>query len=298
MTGVHASVVIAVEHSPRHLPLLLERVCTGTAEELEVLVCVSEMNHSVRDLGEAWPRVRWLMAPSGARVPHMWALGIWHAEGDLVALTTSHCIPRPDWITRILDLAPHPEVAGIGGVFEPPRGGGAADWAVYFLRYGEFTSTRRSGTVETIAADNAVYKREYILEHGELLETGFWEPEFHSRFHSLGLRLALDTSLRVRHQNCYSIKAFCAQRVDHGRAFGRARADRLTKLQTLGFIVISPGLPFLFLAKVVVRVLRLRGIRWRLAPAILPMALFIACWGFGELRGYVDRIRKRSADDQ
>ncbi|HVF11306.1 MAG TPA: glycosyltransferase, partial [Abditibacteriaceae bacterium] len=63
-------------------------------------------------------------------IPELWEIGINESQGDIVALTTAHCIPAADWIEQILKAHEKPH-AGIGGAIENAPDVGSVQWAIY-----------------------------------------------------------------------------------------------------------------------------------------------------------------------
>ena len=55
-----------------------------------------------------------------------------------------------------------------------------SNWAIFFLRYSAFAPPLPAGETDEIAADNAVYDREAILQHSDLLDEGLLGAVFPS----------------------------------------------------------------------------------------------------------------------
>jgi len=143
-----------------------------------------------------------------------------------------------------------------------------------------------------------VYRRQDILQNSDLLEDGFWEPSFHRRFRQAGLSLQLKPDLCVTHENCYTNRQFIRQRLAHGKAFGIERAENITKRKRGLLILLSPLLPFVFLSKIVVKVLSHGGYTVRLLQALPWLLLFLFAWGLGEAKGYLAAGRGENSNTQ
>ena len=100
-------------------------------------------------------------------------------------------------------------------------------------------------------ADNAAYRRVYIVRHPELLKDGFWQFSFHARSCAEGLPPALEPRLRVIPLNRNGARQFFALRQADASEFGLARAAQLLLSARLLLIALSPVLPLLFLRKIV-----------------------------------------------
>ena len=291
-----ASVVVAVEHSDDNLPMIVSHLDPAAHPEVDFIFC------GARPPGAAPPaalaglpaNVRWLACPAGLRIPHLWRDGILAARTDTVALLSAHCIPAPGWTAAVLALTLAPADAGIGGYLSNAAGACARDWAIYLLRYVNYSRPRSQARCSNIAADNAVYRRSEIVRHPKLLERGFWEPEFHREFFARGLELRLVPTLHAVHRNRYTAAQFAHQRRDHGTLFGTDRARARGTGRLVLYVLAAPLIAFVLLAKVYSATARLG---WRgETPAGTGAWLFYftSHWAFGEARGLVCELLRRT----
>ncbi len=279
------SIVIAAWPDTRGLRSCLESLSAQRGGEIEVLVASSMP--ATRELKERFEAVTWLDGGPERLIPQLWSLGLMSARGGIVATTTAHCVPAPDWIARMREAHARLDAAGIGGPIEAPRSHSAVQWATYFLRYSNYFNYRREQKVHEIAADNASYKREGLEAHRDAMSEGFWEPDFHRLLFAEGKTLAFVPEIRVRLATSFGFGRFCAQRLHHGRQFGATRVRGAGAGLRLARIMSSPLIPAVLLAKVFGRVLRSRR---DLVPFFLslPVVLaFILAWTAGEVWGYL-----------
>lgn len=293
MSEPGVTVVIAVEYSQKNLSDVLDRVTVSENELLEVVIICTAGDVDSPEIASRYDNVVTVQVSEGSRIPQMWAEGIQSGKGSLVALTTAHCVPEENWIQRVRALEMPPDLAGVGGIFRNSPSASAMDWAVFLLRYRQFSIQDECREVAEIAADNAVYRRQELLADDDLLKHGFWEPEFHARFRERGLRLMLDPSLVVVHRNCYTFRQFAAQRVEHGTAFGSARAAKLDLVRNLALLLLSPALPLVFLGKIVSGSLKQQEYRVWTVRSFPWLLSFVACWGYGECKGYYIEFSRR-----
>jgi len=282
------SIVIGVQDGAANLPAILAVFETARFRDFEVLVCHGRDEAiAVAEHGA----VRVITGPDGALIPQLWGVGIKAAHGDMVAMLSAHCIPALGWLDHVagLDMV---RCVAYGGVIDLPKAASAKTAAMHILRYASVTPPQLARVVDDIAADNAVYRRDEILACADLLEAGFWEPEFHHRFRQKGLRLEFDPALVADHANLYSARTFMRQRRTHGRVYGRDRAQGFG-LGRRWLMLISAPLTFpVFLSKLVMRAWRSPVLRPRLLPSLFWLLVFTACWTFGEASGYLDALRK------
>ncbi len=294
MTARSLSVVVAVQMAQENLPEIMRHLACERHPDVEFLVCHADADPDVPRLLTDQGNVRVLQGSPGSLIPHLWRDGILAARNATVAVTTAHCIPDESWVACLLE-ADMRDVAGIGGVIRNHPDSDAKGWAIFLLRYISFAPPQAARPVEEIAADNAAYRREDILRHQDLLQDGFWEPSFHSRFRAAGQALVLDPRLRVVHRNRYGAWQFFGQRFAHGRQFGRARAAGLHWVKRMLLIALSPLLPLVFLRKIVRSARRQSQHRRQLRGALPWLLFFLLGWGLGEARGYVDSLARRLA---
>jgi len=280
------SVVVAVQHAERNLPEILMALDPVSHSGVEFIFCVTETKEGVLDDVAIHSNVNISYCPAGSLIPMLWKEGILVANADKVALTTAHCIPESDWVNTALGIDMS-AIPAVGGVITNDSAASARSWAIHLLRYISFSPPLAKSTVTDIAADNALYRRADVMQNPDLLEDGFWEPSFHKRFQQAGLSLVLDPTLRVTHKNCYTTRQFFQQRLAHGKAFGMERCEDLSDGKRRLLIFLSPLLPFIFLSKICLRVLKKRKYPGKLLKSFPWLVLFLTAWGIGEAKGYL-----------
>lgn len=293
MSECKVSVIVAVEYSQLNLPEIIPRIVIPDHTSAEVIIVHTNDIDCLSSLVTGLDNVSSVKVIDGSRIPEMWAAGIRMARGELVALTTAHCIPATDWMRNILALDMPDDVVGTGGIFRNSDSASALDWAVFLQRYRQYVTNGSRRDVKEIAADNAVYRKKEITACHELLARGFWEPEFHTRFRAQGLRLVIDPSLVVIHHNLYTFRQFAGQRIDHGAEFGAARAAAGSALRNFALFLVSPALWLFFLQKIVTESFREKEYRIPTLKALPWLLVFVFCWGYGESKGYYYELVRR-----
>ena len=286
---IKVSVVVAVQHAQDNLPQIMAALAPSRHAGVEILVCHTDADPDVARRIVSSDNVRAITGKRASLIPHLWRDGICAARGPSVALITAHCIPNADWIDH-LSAADLSHYVGVGGVIVNDPAADAKSEAIFLLRYLPYSPPQLDRNVCDIAADNAIYRRNQILEHADLLADGFWEPSFHRRFAAQGLALRLDPMLRVVHQNRYTTGQFLVQRMRHGRQYGRARALGVAPSRRWLLLAASPALGMVFLAKILTRTARWPGHRLGLVKALPWLVIFVIGWTIGEVRGYADSI--------
>lgn len=290
MTELKLSVVIAVKDALANLPAIFDRLDFENRTDVEIILCVA--GKAPKSLGDA-PRIKLIQSPEASLIPHLWRDGIRVAKASKVALTTAHCIPAANWI----DVAAAADInrfVAIGGTIENDPNATALNWAIFFLRYLPFSPPRTHVRVEDVAADNAVYDRRAIMLESELIDQGFWEPPFHKRFREANRELCLNPDLCVVHHGLVSAADFIAQRREHGREYGLARAKGASLRNRLVLLLRSPALLPLILWRIWHRSSRRVDYRRHFLTAFPWLFVFAFAWSFGEARGYIEALMHRS----
>jgi len=130
---IATSVVIAVWPDIDGLSECLASLDSQRDSTIEILVVGG--GRFPTEIYNRFPGVEWLQGSPDMLVPHLWSIGINNSRGKIVAITTARFVPAPDWLKNIYEAHKRLASPGIGGAIDPPRGGSAKNWAIYFLRY-------------------------------------------------------------------------------------------------------------------------------------------------------------------
>lgn len=280
------TVIIAEEMAAANLRDIFKTLQPENYPRVEFLVCSGSDPSRLGGVPDK-ANVRIVPAQSDNRIPVLWADGIRAAQAGKVALTTAHCVPRGDWLERLLAYPLDGTQVAVGGAIENAKNDSRIGRAIYLLRYVRYTGARPSGLSEDLAADNALYRKADILAHDDLLRIGFWEPSFHQRFLAEGKSLEFDNQLIVIHHNCYTAKQFIRQRYSHGIEFGAARAKAMPVAKRLMMIALSPLIPVVFARKIIATARKDNQFNLGLNREVGWLLFFILVWSAGETVGYI-----------
>jgi len=291
--GIMLSIIVGVQHAQQNVAEIVQAVAPTLHPQVELLFCHTAGDPDVPALVGSQGQIRLISGPAGSLIPHLWRDGILAASGERVATTTAHCIPSVGWVEAL--IAADLKDAAYGGIIENDPNADAKARAIFLLRYSAFAPPETKHDVRELAADNALYRRSDLLRHKDLLQCGFWEPSFHSRFQAEGIRLILDPRLRVMHRNRYSAREFIAQRFAHGQEFGLARARTQSFLRSLVLILLAPCIFAVLINRIASASRRKSELRKQLKGAWIWLGVFTLAWTAGETFGYVTGIRDRLA---
>ncbi|MCZ6766807.1 MAG: glycosyltransferase, partial [bacterium] len=187
--GQTLSVVIGAYNARSSIAECLESVeRQRNGRVIEVIVVDNSTDGTADIAATNFDHVQVIRSPESNFIPELWEVGINRSTGDIIVITTAHCIPAGDWIDSILKAHEKP-FAGIGGAIENDGTSGLTDWAIYFCRYSRYMLPFGEREVDDIPGDNASYKRAAMEGCKEERRNGFWEPTVHAQFAREGLRL-------------------------------------------------------------------------------------------------------------
>ncbi len=261
-------------------------------QNVEIIVVDNSTDGTTEIISQQFPNVNLLRAPASDLIPQLWEIGINQSTGNIVAITTAHCVPEKNWIEEILkahDSSPYP---GIGGAIENDKSAGLVEWAIFFCRYSRYMLPFPERTANEIAGDNASYKRWVLDRYKQARRQGFWEPTVHAKLRKDGLQLLIKPTIVVYHKKSFSLLGFIRQRFWHGKQFGKARTVSLSGIKRIIYVLLSPLIPLLFLSRITQQVLTKRKHRGKFLLSLPILILFLLGWSTGELIGYLSPSQK------
>jgi hypothetical protein len=279
------SIIVASSDNHRSLEQTLaaiENQVGGRAMEISV---ATDNPTDARLVRERFGRVNLIESQKPRLVPELWGLGVTRARGRLIAITIASVIPNDDWVETLL-RAQSDDYAALGGAIENAPDASLLDWAVYFVRYTSFMLPFHGGSVNQVAGDNCAYKRAAIAEQMEWIDAnGFWEAEVNDKLCAQGKVLWSDPRLIVHYANAFTLLGFARQRFAHGKLFGRLRAAKCTPARRALYVVTSPAIPLVHLARRLRNVMRKKRNRLRFVLSLPLTIFFLFCWATGEFLG-------------
>jgi glycosyltransferase involved in cell wall biosynthesis len=290
---VKLSVVIASQNARHSIGECLSAILKQQkGREIEIVVADNSTDGSADIVRSQFPQASVVSCPPAHLIPQLWEAGIRQTSGDIIALTSGHCVPDENWIDEI-DKAHQTTYAGVGGAIENETSADLVDWAIYFMRYSRHMLPFSPEQVNDVAADNASYKRHAIDRCLASREDGFWETGVHAELRKRGDRLWRTPAIVVRHKKSFSFAGFMAQRFRHGRKFGVDRTIALSGAGRLMHIVSSPLIPVLYLSRIMREVLKKKRSLHKFLLASPLLLSFVASWSVGELSGYLTAPKRR-----
>lgn len=213
------------------------------------------------------------------------AIGCAHAP--IVALVEDHSFMNPGWAAALIRAHEQP-YAVVGPAITNPNPATAVSWADFLMNYAPWIAPVPAGEAEHLPGHNSSYKRDLLLQYGELLP-GYLgaETAMHWDLHGKGHKLYLEPAAETAHVN-YSLAApFIPLQFLAGRLFASIRAREWPLSKRIMYAMGSPLIP-------VVRLRRIWHDARRSSAArqawlrVLPMLLLgLVASGLGEGVGYL-----------
>ena len=208
-------------------------------------------------------------------------------DAPLVAFTTAAMVPCPGWLSAMTGRLLATGASGVGGPIEPGNHLSPTDRAVALLRYAGYFPTRPdAGSVEP-PGDNALYRRDRLIDVAESWADGFWENDVHRALRAQGEILAMAGSAVVSFQGGIGLGAMVLQRFAHARCYGKGRSKRMSLVSRLARAACWPLVPPLLAGRIVgsLRTRRMSLRPW--LPALPGLVLLASAWAIGEAVGMV-----------
>jgi hypothetical protein len=210
------------------------------------------------------------------------------ARGDVVLLTEDHCVPPAHWVRALCEgIRGAPGAAVVGGGIDTDPDASALDWAFWFVDFFRYAPPVRAGTPPSLSVCNVAYRRAYLEALAPLWADGFHETAMHEaqRARFGALRVVPDATLRMRRR--VGPGAALRERYAFGRLFGCTRLAHVGAGRRLAYLLLTPALPALLMARMAARALPEPSLRVRFVRAMPILAALVLAWSWGEWLGYL-----------
>ena len=248
---------------------------------------IAAVNGPVANVSRQFPSVRFIEAPRDADVFRLRTLAVEAASGQLIALTEDHSTFGPFWVETL--LAAHAEGKGIvGGPVDNGLVGRAFDWALYFLEYGLHMPPVAEGPVRIVSGFNVAYDRKLLMSVREIWKETLHENEINDALREKGHGVHMAPEAWVRSHLPMGLRGAMAHLYGGGRQYGRYRSSKASRMGRVFWILVSPLVPFILLARIAGCVAARNPRRlWHMFRGLPHLALVLGAWSVGEAWGYV-----------
>jgi glycosyltransferase involved in cell wall biosynthesis len=251
----------------------------------EVLVVACGDQEYANRIRKAFPWVRVIHRAERETVPELRRRGVREATGDIVAIIEEHCLAAPDWLRTAVDAHASGKYGVVGGPVVDHAYRRLRDWVVYFCEYNGYLPPWPDGETHNLGSANIAYSRALLLQYEELLKGGYWEARLHPTLIADGVKFRSVPNMIVHHRGPFDFGYYLQQRYWFSRAFAGAR--NMAGIRKAAYLIASPLVPFLLLARMTQRVWRQRCRLEKFAqvlPLLIPVLMVYVA---GEFVGYL-----------
>lgn len=213
--------------------------------------------------------------------------GLQVARGEILGILEDFGVPDPDWCRRMLEAHRLLPYGAIGGSVEH-GGRGALNWAVYLLDFGRYQLPMREGPARYLTDVNISYKRAALLSVKELWSERYNEITVNHALAENGVVLWRKPEIVVREDHGdLSFRSTLVERLWWGKVFGYARTQQMSLMSRLIYILLSPAIPAVRLARLGGKTMGGGRNRSQFLLCLPQLLLLTLSWSLGELMGYL-----------
>lgn len=228
------------------------------------------------------------------------AVGFRAARAPLVAYSEEHSFPEPRWAEAMIHAHGGPYTA-VGSAIGNANPNSLVSWAHLYGQFGPVVTPAQSGTTTMLAAHHVSYKRETILQYGDLLGRLLEnECALFLDLHARGQTLYLEGNAVSNHINVSRLDNFC--RLDflgqRGFASTRAQAGRWSLPRRIFYAAATPLVPFIRMRRSLRDIIRTGRAKQLLPQILLPIGIAQVCGMTGEMLGYLTEPSERNFADR
>jgi glycosyltransferase involved in cell wall biosynthesis len=259
------------------------------AKELgaEVIVVACGTEDYARRIEGKFPWVRVVHPSHRETVPELRAIGVEQAKGDIVAIIEEHCLAGSGWLHNVMKGLENPAYVAVGGPVVDHAYERLQDWVVYFCEYNGYLPPWTDGESHDLNGANIAYRRQVLLDHKDRLKQGYWEVALHPLLLKEGQKLRALSTMVVYHRGPFPFGYYLRQRYWFSRAFAGARTKALPASRRLAYLVASPLVPIILLARMATRVWQKHCHVDKFALSLPLLIPALAVYAAGEWVGYV-----------
>lgn len=147
---------------------------------------------------------------------------------------------------------------------------------MYFSEYHHYLPPWPPGERYALNGANIAYRRAALLEHEDVLGSGYWETVLHPRLAASGGVFRSVPGMGVRHTGPFDYGYYLVQRYLLSRVWGGTQRARVSAGRRRLYLLAAPTFPVLLLARIALRAFKSRqrvGKFVAALPLLAPVAL-------------------------
>jgi len=243
-----ASVIIVVGdrrvRSARALRSVLDQ---DGLDEAEILLIDAGSDGVAPIPGADHPAVTVLKIDVAAGFGALKATGVRRARGSVLLFLEDHAEARPGWLQAALKSCTDPW-AGVGCEVHNANAGVGLSDSIYEINYGRWAPPLARGEAELLAGNNTIYRRQILLAYepglDDLLSS---DTVLQWRLSADGHKLLAEPAASILHRNPTTLGNGIQAEFLYHWCFGAVRASALrwTRRKKLGYLALSPLIPWI-----------------------------------------------------
>lgn len=253
----------------------------------EVIVVACGTAEYAGRIAARFPWVRVIHRAERETVPDLRRRGVDQATGSIIAIIEEHCLAAPDWLQCAMEAHASGKYGVVGGPVVDYSYKRLRDWVVYFCEYNGYLPPWEDGETFNLGSANIAYSRAILQKYAESLSGGYWEAGLHPKLIADGIKFRSVPKMVVFHRGPFNFGYYLQQRYWFSRAFAGCRAQSMPAAKKLVYLLLSPLVPFLLLARIAQRVFGKRckvGKFVQTLPLMIPVVFVYVA---GEVVGYL-----------
>jgi hypothetical protein len=212
-------------------------------------------------------------------------MGVGQSQGEIVAIIEEHCVASLNWLQNIVSSFRSTDAA-IGGPILDDDYKRLRDWVVYFSEYHNFLPPWPDAKRYMLNGANIAYNRQMLLQHEEVLGSGYWEVVLHPLLAKDGDFRSV-SEMRVHHTGPFDYGYYLNQRYLLSRVWGGTQREKVSGGKRVIYLILGPLLPLLLLARMTIKVFQ-SGHRLGRFIASIPLLIPVTiAYAWGEWLGYL-----------
>jgi hypothetical protein len=238
---------------------------------------------------DGFAAVRLVPVAPAASLARARALGIRAAAAPVVFIGETHTYPEPGWAAALLRAFDGPWATVVPAITNA-NPDGPVSWAAYVSDYGRWGEGRAPGEIPEALIYNAAYRRHVLLELGDGLEAALdtYSEALWPALRRHGHRACFEPGARIAHLNVGRLGPYVHEKLLAGFLLGSLRAARWPWWRRLVYVLASPLIALVLVARLREPARRIRRTRERLPLGTMPMIVAGAVLrAIGEAVAYV-----------
>ena len=290
MTAALSFLVVTDKYETIRLVMSCLRAQTAR-DRIEVVIVIPEaQSHEIPlEALDVFHSVRVVPVASVRPMPGARAAGVRACSAPVIFIGETHSFPHPEFAEAIIEAHDGPWDVVVPGLSNAnPRS--PRSWSAFVLDYGYWMTGLEPSVIVNGPTWNASYKREVLLELGDMLDSALSSgDELPLELKARNRTVYFDPRARIDHTNV-ELGGWADERFLSGRVVGANRGRRWSRARRGAYFLASPLIPFVLLYRARDAVSLLLRQRSMPRGSLTAIVAGVIVRTVGEAMGYVGGI--------